>query len=287
MSLGSLVTGTSAGFIGDALRRTVALTAYPFVMTMDFASRATDYAFNLVFDYDAFRSENASLRRELAMMKTALADVHELRLEQGRLKNLLELRRDAPGLTLVAARVLESYKGILKIDRGSRYGISESMGVISENGVVGVVIEADVLTANIATLHHIDCKVGAMIHRNRIRAYDGIVHAGGSNVNLFCTMDYIDLKDDVRVGDLVVTSPESLFPSGYPIGAVSAIRGGGSLWKTAEIDPAVDPYRLSEVYVILRAAPEAEELEGPLPEAVASVAPEMPDQRSLQERYAP
>lgn len=288
LSFLSLLTGTRAGFLGAFLRKTVSLTAYPFVRTMDYAGRATDYALDLVFAYDKYRNESASLRRELAVMKAALADVREMRLEQGRLKNLLRFTRDEPRLTLEPARVLESYRGILKIDRGARHNIGEAMGVISENGVVGIIIEVDAYTATVATLHHVDCRVGAMVQRNRVRAYDGIIHAGGSNLSLFCTMDYIDLKDEVRVGEQVVTSPESVFPSGYPIGVISAIHGGGSLWKTAEIEPTVDPYRLDEVFVILRATPTAEDLEGPPPqEDIAPTPVESPDNRSLQERYAP
>jgi len=288
LSFVSLLTGTRAGFLGTFLRKTVSLTAYPFVRTMDYTSRATDYTLDLVFAYDRYRSESASLRRELAVMKAALAEVREMRLERGRLKNMLGLVRNEPRLTLEPARVLESYRGVLKIDRGARQHIGEAMGVISENGVVGIVIEVDAFTSTVATLHHVDCRVGAMVQRNRIRAYDGIIHAGGSNLNLFCTMDYIDLKDDVRVGDQVVTSPESVFPSGYPIGSITAIHGGGSMWKTAEIEPTVDPYRLDEVFVVRQTTPAAEELEGPLPpENLASGPSESPDNRSLQERYAP
>jgi len=288
VSFVSLVTGTQAGFLGTCLRKTVSFTAYPFVRTMDYAGRATEYTLDLIFAYDKHRTENAVLRRELAMMKAALADVREMRLEQGRLRNMLRLMHTEPRLTLEPARVLESYRGVLKIDRGRRHGVNEAMGVISEQGVVGIVIEADAITATVATLHHVDCRVGAMVQRNRVRAYDGIIHAGGSNVSLFCTMDYIDLKDEVRLGDLVVASPESVFPAGYPVGTVSAVHGGGTLWKTAEIEPVVDPYRLDEVFVVLQAVPTAEDLEGPLPpDGAVAQAGDRVDNRSLQERYAP
>lgn len=288
-SLVSLITGTRAGFIGDGLRQTVSVTAYPFVKTMDWAGRATNYAFDLLFAYERLRMDNVAMRKDIAAMKMGLARVRELREENRRLRVQLGFQREEQRLQLQPVRVLESYKGILKIDQGSRHGIRPSMAVISENGVVGIVIEAGVFTSTVATLHHVDCRIGAMVQRNRLRAYDGIIHAGGSNLSLFCTMDYIDLKDEVRMGDLVVTSPESLFPAGYPIGVVTAIHGGGTLWKSAEIQPAVDPYRLDEVFVVRQATPRAQELEGPPPgrRAEGPEPPEQPATRPLQDRYAP
>lgn len=294
LSLVSLVTGTRAGFIGDFLRQTVSVTTYPFVKAMDVTGRSTSYVLDMVIAFDRTRSENEAMRQEIAAMKAGLARVRELREENERLRAKLDFAREAPRLGLRPARVLESYKGILKIDLGATQGITPPMGVISEQGVVGVVIEAGVFTSTVATLHHVDCRVGAMVQRNRLRAYDGIIHAGGSNLNLFCTMDFIDLKDEVRRGDLVVTSPESLFPAGYPIGVVTAIHGSGTLWKSAEVEPAVDPYRLDEVFVVMRAEPGPDELEGPLAayrpgadvRTPGGAAP-APETRSLQERYAP
>lgn len=293
LSFASLIAGARAGFIADVVRKSVSVTAYPFVKSMDMASQGTDYVIGMVFNYDRYRGDNDSLRRELATMKAALANVREMRMKEARLEDMLRFARDEPRLALEPARVLETYKGILKIDRGSRHGITQSMAIIHEDGVVGIVIETDLLTATVATVHHVDCRIGAMVQRNRMKAYDGIIHAGGSSLTLFCTMDYIDLKDDVRVGDLVVTSAESVFPSGYPVGMVTAIHESGALWKTAEIEPAVDPYRLDEVFVVLWSSARAEDLEGPLPpEPVAlnlgtSAAQAGPDTRSLQERFAP
>lgn len=293
LSFASLIAGARAGFIADFVRKTISVTAYPFVKSMDMASQGTDFVIGMVFNYDKYRSENGSLRRELATMKAALANARELRMKEARLEDMLRFVRDERRLRLEPARVLETYRGILKIDRGLRHGVSTSMAVIHESGVVGIIIETDLLTSTVATVHHVDCRVGAMVQRNRMKAYDGIIHAGGSNLTLFCTMDYIDLKDDVRVGDLVVTSPESVFPSGYPVGTVTAIHESGALWKTAEIEPAVDPYRLDEVFVVLWSSARAEDLEGPLPQEPVALnletpgALESPDTRSLQERFAP
>lgn len=288
LCLASLISGTEATLIHKGVKWAVTVTAYPFLKTKDYVEKGADYAIDFVFSFDALRKENAALHDELATLKTAVARRAEMYQENQRLRVMLNFARNEPRLTLEPVRVLESYKGMLRIDRGSVNGIKESMGVITPDGVVGIITEVSPFTSVVASLHHRECRIGAMVQRNRLRAYDGVIHAAGDLSNV-CTMDYIDLKDEVRVNDVVVTSPESVFPGGYVIGTISAVHPSGSLWKTAEVIPAVDPYRLDEVYVIRRAADDVETdtASPPAPRVVESKSAEMPDNRTIQERLAP
>ncbi len=292
LSLASLVTGTEANIIHAGVTRAVSITAYPFLKAKAMAGGGVQQAFDFVFGNLALQEENELLKQRLIRMRVAMAAFGELREENARLRTTLDFARHEPALTLRPVEVIESIRGMLTIDHGAVQGIQPGMGVLSEKGVVGIVTEANDLTAKVATLHHVDCRIGAMVQRGRTRAYDGVVRASGTDWRFICTMDFIDMKDEVRVGDSVVSSPESLLPAGYPIGQVSAPpHGSGSLWKWAEVKPAVDPYRLDEVMVVFRAATSAEELKGHVPEGPAarasSVAPAMPDDRPIQERYAP
>lgn len=291
LALFSLASGTKTHFIQSGVKRAVALTAYPFLQGRAMLERGSVYTIDLFFNYNTLRSEHAALQEEIVRLREAVVRRAEIQAENQRLRDKIGFARNEPRLSLEAARVIESLRGMLTINRGRYHGIEPFMAVITKDGVVGVVTEVADLTAKVATLHHRDCNVGAMVKRNRIRAYDGIVHASGSDWNLICTMQYIDMKNDVRVNDLVVTSPESLFPSGYPIGRVSRVVETGTLWKMAEITPEVDPYSLDEVFVVLRAAPDVEDLAGPqwaLEDVEwVSKAPMLPDLRPLQERMAP
>jgi rod shape-determining protein MreC len=287
----SLGTGVESTFLHSGIKKAVAMTAFPFLKAKSLTGDGVDYVMDLVFRYDAIRKENDSLKNDIIRLKIALAHRAEQQEENKRLHAMIAFAQSEPRFDLVAAKVIESYKDTLRIDCGTLRGVARSMAVITEKGVVGIVTEVDPLTAIVATLHHPDCRIGAMVLRNRIRAYDGVIHSGGSDLNRLCTMDYIDMKNEVMQGDPVVTNPDSLFPAGYPIGRVIAPpHESGSLWKTAEIMPSVDPYRLDEVFVIRRASPETDELAGPPPSALpesASKAPKLPDDRPVQERYAP
>ncbi len=308
LSLLSLATGVESTIVHRAVHRVVSLTAYPFLKAKHGAEEALASAAGLVADYAALRAQNETLFKKVIEQQESLAGLNETRRENTRLRRMLQFEQTQPRLNLEPANVIESLQGMLTIDRGTFHGIKRSMSVVTAQGVVGVITEVFDFTSKVATLHHYECKVGAMVMRNRLRAYDGVVHAGGDSGG-WCTMYYIDMKEDVRQGDLVVTSPESLFPAGYPIGTISAPpHSVESLWKWAEVTPAVDPYRLDEVFVIRRSIPSAEELAGPTEEAPPAgavseaPAPPLPESATiappesaaiaenalpLQERYAP
>lgn len=298
-SLFSLVMGTESSFIHRGLSRAVSAISYPFLKIQQFTSKTAGRAYDFMVNYDEVFETNETLMLEVASLQTKTARVHELQQENKRIRKMLDFKRLEAELTLRPVAILESYKGLLRIDGGARNGISLSMGVITADGVVGVVTEVADFTSTVATIHHMDCRMGAMVLRNRLRAYDGIIHASGSDFNQLCSMEYIDMKEEVRVGDWVVTSPESQFPAGLPIGRVSAVRSDAGLWKSADIEPAVDPYRLDEVFIIMQAVEDADYIAGPpaaleremrqegAVQAGGSNAAEMPDMRSLQERFAP
>ncbi len=289
LCLASLGTGVESTVIHRAVIRLVSLTAYPFLESRAALESGVDRVLSAVFSQEGLRQENEALRQEVALMRRALAARNEMAAENRRLRASIGFLQSEPRLLLEPARVIESLKGALTIDRGSRHGVEPFMGVITPQGVVGVITNVGDFSSRVATLHHPDCKIGAMVERNRMRAYDGVLHADGT-FRLICSMWYIDLKDDVRVGDRIVTSPESIFPSGFPIGTVRAVHDGESLLKNAEIEPFVDPYRLDEVFIIRAAGPRLEDLQGPErinPRAAAGNLPANDEMIPLQEQFAP
>ena len=286
LSLASLASGTRAGFIQRGIRTFVTVTSHPFLKAMRGVKDASDYVTGLILDYDAAREEAQTMRTRFAELMQSTSQHHELRAENQRLRRMLHFVRNQPRLTLEPVDVIENFKGILKIDRGAIHGVEESMSVVTEDGIVGLVTEVDLTTATVVTLHNVDCKIGAMIRRNRVR---GVVHGSGSDLSDICTMEYIDMKDEVCSGDEVVASPESQFPVGYPIGSVLAVRSTGALWQFAEVRPAVDPYRVDEVFLVRQATLSSKELAGPATpvEAPGVRGHAVPDGLSIQGRLAP
>ncbi len=287
LSLLSMALGTKATIVHKSVRRVAAMSAYPFLVAQRATASGTDYVLDLFLGYNDLRTENEARAHDLVKMKQSLTRLVEVQRENRRLRTMLKFQRDERRLSLLPASVLGTAKGLLTIDRGALHGVRESMGVITADGVVGIITEVGGRASTVATLHHPYCNVGAMVRRNRIRAYDGIIKASKSDLSVICTLEYIDINDDVRQGDLVVTSPESVFPSGYPVGTITRVHHSETLWRYADVMPSVDPYRLDEVFVVIKASLTAEELAGPSATGDFSNAPEMPDNRTIQDRFAP
>jgi rod shape-determining protein MreC len=296
LSLTSLASGTKGSVVSDGIHTALSVVASPFWKTLHAIEAGTSYVSGLVLSYDSARKEADALQAELHALLLGAADHDELEAENERLRAMLQFQREQPGLALlpgevmrVPGEVISRSAGMLTVDRGSLHGVREFMCAMTKDGVVGVVTRVEPTLCKVATLHSAECRVGAMIERNRVL---GVVHGSGNVMSHVCTMRYIDLKDDVRVGDTVVTSGGSggsvLYPPGCPIGTVTGTREENALQRAATLEPAADPYRLDEVFLVMRAQTPEETLAGPQRESdIVSMAHSMPDDRPIQERYAP
>lgn len=291
LSVVLLGSGARGGPVSSGVRTAAGLVALPFLSAFNHVESALAYGVDLFFAYDETRQETRELRRKFAAVLQHTSERQELLLENERLRAMMAFERREPRLTLLPVEVIRSFEGMLTIDRGSVHGMARSMCVITADGVIGMITQVDLLTSNVVTLQNADCHIDAMIRRNRVR---GKVHGTGNALSRVCSMEYIDLKDDVVEGDLVVTSPDSVFPSGFPIGRVTAVNPEqGPLSKSADVIPTADPFRVDEVFVLLNADLEWEELAGRMapgrmsPVPVAFVTDELLDTKTIQERFAP
>lgn len=291
-SLLSLATGTPSDTVSESVHTAVSLVSHPFWKGLDTVGDGVDYVSGLLFSYHSAQSEARRLRHELYERLPQHAEVLEIRAENQRLREMLAFQREHPGLAMLPAEVvplpaevMSKSRGMLVLDRGSLHGVKEFMCVLTYDGVVGVVTRVEPTLCQVATLHHEDCKIGAMIVRNRVR---GVVHGSGNLLTHICSMHYIDLKDEVRKGDQVVTCGGTVYPAGFPIGVVAATYEEGALQRTAELEPAADPYSADEVFIVLGAQLSAREMAASEPlGSPPSPAHAMPDDRPIPERYAP
>lgn len=294
LSLASLVTEPFIRPVGapnTPIKRMVINAAsavtYPFIVAFDGASGLVSGAVGIVTSYSDMEAQTRELREELALSQQRVALFEETMRENDRLRAMLAFQRENPRLSLLPAKVDGVNRGVLTIDRGSLHGVRESMCAITKDGVVGDIVSVTPFTAQVNSLHEADFKIGVKVKRSRVR---GVVHGSGNRFSHFCELQYIGESDDVLRGDLIVTSEESRFPSGLIVGRVSTAPGSGSLLVTAYVEPAVNPFAVEEVYVVVGASAAPRD-DAPPPAAEASGessgAYAMPDERTVQEKLAP
>ena len=169
----------------------------------------------------------------------------------------------------VVAEDLSPWFQAVIIDQGSASGIGPGMPVITDSGVVGVVVGTTPGASKVLLILGPQSRVDVYIQRTRAR---GSVR-GRSQQD--CELAYVLREEDVRPGDLVLTSGlAAVYPKGLVVGEVSRVeRLPHGLFQHAELQPAVDFRKLEEVFVILerRQLPADEEFsddaEGLWPEA--------------------
>ncbi len=283
VSIVSLASGSRGRVVADSVRSVVGVVSLPVLFAFNRIEDGYNYTTGLMFEYDAARESVQTLTVDLGRMQQRVSAANELEGENRRLRRMLSFQRQHPEFTLMAAEVVQHARGVLTIDRGSLHGLSESMCVISPDGVIGILSQVGPLTSSVATLQSPECRVDAMIDWNRVR---GRVYGSGSELSALCTMHYIDLSGRVREGDVVVTSPDSVFPPGFPVGRVIGEPRREQMSQSVTVMPAADPFRIDEVFVLLSATvawrERAAAVGGP---AVPQV--ELVDMRSIQERLAP
>ena len=181
--------------------------------------------------------------------------------ENNRLRNLLfnqgsvdSIQIDTQQLTyrVVPARVIKnSYSGTenyLTINKGSSDSIAQDMGVISANGILGIVEQTTGKFAAVQSILNTKSNINAKIKNTN--------HFGSLtwNTNRF---DEVQLEDiprlvQLREGDTIVTGAmSSIFPEGIPIGVVKSFELEASAsFYSIDVRLFNDMTNLSSVYVI-------------------------------------
>jgi rod shape-determining protein MreC len=282
LSAVSLASGARGRAVSDGVRTIIGVVSLPFLAAFSRVEDAYRYTTGLMTNYSDVRGENLAMSVQIAQLEQRVASVSELDSENRRLRKMLAFQRQHPEFTIVPAEVIQHARGVLTVDRGTFHGIKESMCVISPDGVIGMVSQAGPLTSSVATLQSPECRVDAMIKWNRVR---GRVFGSGSDLSALCIINYIDLADQVREGDEVVASPDSVFPPGYLVGRVVGQPKRGQLSQWASVMPAADPFRIDEVFILLSANVDLRQYV--TTDAKKTEAAALVDTRTAQERLAP
>lgn len=187
----------------------------------------------------------------------------QLSVENALLRSLLEIRAPAIPDSLVAlqdnlmvhyisAKVISnsvhSRNNYFMLDKGWRSGIRKDMGVVTANGVVGLIIDvSENFSSGISVLHK-DSKVSGRIKKN-----DQLVNISWDGLNYrLGTIAHIPAHISLQPGDTILTSGNSrIFPEGIMIGTVEYIEDEmENMFKKGKILFAVDYNRLTHVYVV-------------------------------------
>jgi rod shape-determining protein MreC len=210
------------------------------------------------------REENLQLRREILKSRQLEQQAVELRLENDRLRHLLDfVDKQAPARQMISRVIAvgaSPHSHTLRIARGADDGVVKGAAVIAPDGVVGIVSQLTGSYADVQLIVSPLSAVPAVSQRSRSRST-----VKGTGDITRCKLTYALRTDDLQEGDVLVTAGgPGFFPQGLRIGrVVNVAKKAHGLFLDAEVVPAVDFSRLDEVSVVVDGHP-------PTPEGVAS-----------------
>ncbi|MDQ3000030.1 MAG: rod shape-determining protein MreC [Fibrobacterota bacterium] len=136
------------------------------------------------------------------------------------------------------------------INLGREDSVDVNMPVMTALGVVGKTAKCYRSHCLVQGLSDPSCKVSVLVNRSRV---NGMLEAwpGGRLIVRF------PVDADVGIGDTLVTSGMGgVFPKGLELGVVSGdhkdASEGGDILKGMEVKPFQNPYRVEEVFVLIR-----------------------------------
>ena len=212
---------------------------------------------NRLRELEGVREENKRLHRQVMEFSLRNFWLNEERLENRRLRGLLDFRSELEykviPADLVAAEPNRRHFSVL-INKGSDEGIRRNMQVVNMHGLVGKTVDVSPHTSVVQLMIDPSFRVSALDRRSRVY---GIIRPG-SGFSL--TLDNVPLTEDIEVGDGVISSGlGGIFPAGIRIGTVIAVETQKTLsredysfgiFKRISVRPSVDLSSLEEVFVM-------------------------------------
>jgi rod shape-determining protein MreC len=185
--------------------------------------------------------ENAALRNEMAQLKNKLES------NKGTLNDSIGGTKFTYSIARVINNSINKQNNYLTLNVGTKEGINREMGVITKDGVVGIVAAVSSNFSTVISLLNTNLKVSAKHKRTGFYGslyWDGLDYG---EVILSEIPQHVNLAE----GDTIVTSGySSIFPPDIPLGTIKEFDLKGGNFYIVKVKLLSDFKRLDYVYVI-------------------------------------
>ena len=248
LTVGSNIVSQGVNDVTNILGR---MLAYPANSVNDFMESIS----NLTNTYQ----ENQTLKQKVETIYELEVQLNDLKKDNEKMKEALKLQDTLNDYSLINATVIarnpDTWRDIVTINKGANDGLTPQMSVMSDNGLVGKVLDVNPTSARVALLSNNDntlVRVAAMIQGEKESIYGTLT--GFDHEKNILIMSQIQATQEIKVGDKVVTSGlGGVSPSSLYIGTVEEVamdRFG--LYKEVRIKPAANTNDVRYVTVVKR-----------------------------------
>ncbi len=207
--------------------------------------QTTDTYLNLIHT----RKKNRELEKENTQLKSRLTLMKEVQQENKRLNTILNFKQTSR-IQFIVAQVIGrdpvSEYQLITINRGYTHKIKKNMIVVNEKGVIGYIFRVFSHFSQVILLTDPHAAIPSIVQRSRVH---GVVEGIDRNK---CQLKYLKSRDDVKKGDIIVTSGRNILSmGGFPIGTVTEVKKQQhGLTQEVTITPFINSSQLEEVLIV-------------------------------------
>lgn len=199
--------------------------------------------------------ENHQLTTEIVQLNTRVNELESLDQQNADLRRQLDYIKRSPRHLVpaeVIARDMSGWWQTIRLSKGDNFGIVVNQAVVTQEGLVGKVIDVTPRTCEVLLLSDPNCRVSAYLPGTETY---GVMAGRGIDwsSDVLGNLDLVDKNAPIAVGDPVLTSGlGGIFPKGILVGYLDHIELAESgLFKRAAVMPSVELSALHYVFVIL------------------------------------
>ena len=219
---------------------------YQASQTIEFSTKYTSAIYNYAnyfSDYIGLKETNDYLTIENAKLYTLLQNN-----EQSFDSTILPDKK----FNYLAAKVINNSvkkrNNFITLNKGSKNGIKHGMGVITDQGVIGIIHSVSKKFSLVISLLHKKSAIGIFLKKNR---HTGILTWQGFNYRI-ATISDLPVHIPINVGDTIITNSYSnIYPEEIYIGTISNFKkNNDDGFYTINVELFEDFNNLRYVYVI-------------------------------------
>lgn len=237
------------------VRAWLSAAAYPVQVAVDLPFRAWDWVSGSFADRSRLRRENLELTARLRLANLQLQRFALLEGENRRLRDMRERTSGVAERVLVASIMnvdLDPFRHRVLLDKGAVDGVFKGQAVLDADGIVGQVWKVNAATSEAILISDAEHAIPVQSDRSGLRTI-----AVGTGDSSRLSLPFVTVESDLRDGDLLLsTGMGGIFPPGYPVAQVTAVkRAASATFALVEAQPTAKLDRDREVLLVWFKAP--------------------------------
>jgi rod shape-determining protein MreC len=206
----------------EAIRSAISVVIYPIQYLVNLPVAVGHWMGESVSSREQLMEENERLRMQQLLFKAQLQKLAALRIENVRLRELLQSSKKVGENVLIAELLaidLDPFSRQIVVNKGSNDNVYMGQPVLDAEGIMGQVVHVGPFSATVMLITDPNHAIPVHVNRNGLRAI-----ALGTGAPDVLEIPYLPNSADIQKGDLLTSSGlGGRFPADYPVARITQV----------------------------------------------------------------